>query len=72
MMISNEEWAVRLAAPAFNTLQGMLDHHFQSIVAKIKVDAMLEAAKIASEYHTFGGVRLGLLQRAKELQEGGR
>ncbi len=41
-----------------------------TLVARIQADAMLEAAKIASEYHTFGGVHQGLLRRAKELQEG--
>lgn len=43
-----------------------------AVAAAIQADAMLEAAKIALEYHTFGGVHQGLLRKARELQEGAR
>lgn len=66
IMISKEEWAERLGRIPID------DEHYDRkvMVARIQADALLEAAKIASEYHTFGGVHQGLLRRAKELQEG--
>lgn len=65
MMISKEEWAERLGRIPID------DEHYDRkvMVAQIQVDALLEAAKIASEMHTFGGVRAGILRRAKEVAE---
>lgn len=73
MMISKEEWAQRMLDAA-KCIHGTIPplEQLAAVTASLRAETMLEAAKIASEYHTFCGVRLGLLQRAKELQEGGR
>lgn len=71
MMISKEEWAERMldAAHCVNKDTRPPAEQLAAIAVQIQADALLEAAKIASEYHTFGGVRAGILRRAQEVAD---